>query len=559
MRPLTPSAPSPRLWALAAVAAALALGCLRPGPGQGAFCEVDADCPPSEVCFANGCGDPGRDIAVEVLPSAQGARFPQDFAIELLKGTQVLQLRQPPSILGELKQQAEPPATGTLPYTGPIAVSITGRSAIIPGIVRRYQSTFSSTSAFSVSVGSGDYTVTVTAEDQRLPPVSVANVKAVPGQDVSARFVFPAFGHLRSLSGMVVHSVTTSSPVDAVLEVQAIDPVTQEALSQRVFTGANGVFRTHIARNPDPAANVMLRVRPRDPHAYIPQKDFLVSAAGSDNLVLEIGTFGSPVTVQGHVTTAAGKAVPGAAVYLRGTVSGGGTYRSATTTTSELGFFTLKTLPSAPGTRHAVWISPAAESGSSLLRAERAVSSGSSQDLGTFTLRDKLMVRGTVSRPEPSSTALAGVRVKAEPVDALPGAPLPTFGGAAETDSTGQYVLRLDPGIYRLDFFPPAAEGYPRSSRFFRADPAARTTSGLVEVPPVSLSHGRIAQGEITLFNKSSGGYDPAPLSSVRFFRVVVLDGKRASILLGEAISDGEGKFSVMMPTRSQDLRLVSR
>ena len=62
----------------------------------------------------DGCGDPGKDIAIEVTPSARNGAYPQDFAVENLKATQTLQLYPPSEFHGALVRDQD--SGGALPY-----------------------------------------------------------------------------------------------------------------------------------------------------------------------------------------------------------------------------------------------------------------------------------------------------------------------------------------------------------------------------------------------------------------------------------------------------------
>ena len=46
------------------------------------ICTTDADCAEGMLCFAEGCGDPGKNIVVEVEGGALNGQFARDFKLE---------------------------------------------------------------------------------------------------------------------------------------------------------------------------------------------------------------------------------------------------------------------------------------------------------------------------------------------------------------------------------------------------------------------------------------------------------------------------------------------
>ena len=129
--------------------------------------------------------------------------------------------------------------------------------------------------------------------------------------------------------------------------------------------------------------------------------------------------------------------------------------------------------------------------------------------------------------------------------------PLPV-GAETETGADGRFTLRLDPASYRLDFLPGGTR--PRVSRFLtlglEAD-SAGTGPQPIQVTPYSLSNGRTIRGKVTaLQDRFAIVPTNAPYALVRFFRSVVVEGRKSSILLAEGVADATGQYEVIVPTR---------
>jgi hypothetical protein len=146
----------------------------------------------------------------------------------------------------------------------------------------------------------------------------------------------------------------------------------------------------------------------------------------------------------------------------------------------------------------------------------------------------------------PEGLPAAGARVLAEPVGAVPGWPRPAVSVEAEsaTDEDGVYRIRLDPGEYRFDFVP--GENLPRVSRFVTVLPTSMT-----QLAPFTLSKGRRITGLVTMSDRELQGLTPGvPYASVRFFRVVNVEGQPTAVLLTQAVADSAGSYAATLPTR---------
>jgi hypothetical protein len=507
-------------------------------------CRNDAECSGGEVCFLDGCGNPGQFIVVEVTPNPKAGLHPQDFPVENLRPQQNLELFGRATLQGQVRRETLLPSPGssTLPYSSPISVRASGESLLIPGVTRRYEaSVVPDNGSFQLAVGSGSYTVTLTAEDPQVPPVSELRV-VEPGQAVPLQFVLPAATAVTRLAGKVVR--VGSTLVEADLEVQALDD-SLRPLSQRVpVTRGTGEFLLAMPPSAAKLEHVLVQVTAPRADTLVPQKAFTVDPRPGVTAPLELGDYGEPVTVQGRVVNRDGQPVANASVYLQGKVAGGGQFRSRTATTNTEGRFELLSLPGHPDSPLTLYAVPPPSTSAGILLQPTPIPRGG-VTLKDIVCPDKVVASGTLMRPE--GLPAAGVRVVAEPVGEVPGWPLPAVGTEAEaaTDEDGRYRLRLDPGEYRFDFIP--AENLPRVSRFVTVLPSTE----LLVVAPFTLSKGRRITGLVTLPEPEQASPMPgAPYAFIRFFRVVNVEGKPTAVLLAQTVADSAGNYAATLPTR---------
>ncbi|WP_224240914.1 carboxypeptidase-like regulatory domain-containing protein [Hyalangium gracile] len=531
---------------LRAALLALALtsaGCayLPDDPGESTLvCRNDSECAEGEVCFLDGCGDPGEHIIVEVTPNPKTGLHAQDFPVENLRPQQQLELFGPASLAGQVLRETLQSSPSTTAYFRPVSLRVTGESLLIPGLTRRYDSSLvPDNGQYALYVGSGSYSITLLAEDPEVPPLTETRV-VEPGRTVPLDFLLPASAAVTRLSGQVVRQGSTR--VDADLEVQALDE-SLRPLSQRVpVSRATGGFQLALPPSAAKLEHVLVQVTVPRGDPLVPQKTFTVDPRPGLTPPLELGDYGEPVTVKGRVVSLEGQPVANASVYLQGKVGGGGQFRSRAVTTGTDGRFELLSLPSHPDTPLTLYAVPPPSSTAGLTLQATAIPRGG-VTLKDVTCPDKVVIQGSLLRPE--GLPAAGVRVIAEPVGEVTGWPRPAVGTEAEaTDEDGIYRLRLDPGEYRFDFIP--AENLPRVSRFVTVLPSTNA-----ELAPFTLSKGRRINGTVTL---AEPAYDsPIPgvaYASIRFFRVVNVEGRPTSVLLAETVSDSTGHYAASLPTR---------
>jgi hypothetical protein len=522
--------------------AVLVTGCAySPMDESSISCHSDSECGAEQVCFPDGCGDPGQNIVVEVVPNPKGGLHAQDFQVDALRSEQNIELFDPATLQGQVRVEAT--SSSSVHYTAPITLRMTGESLLIPGVVRRHESTLTpDNGAYTLPVGAGKYTVTLLAPNTELPPQSsLRDVQVYPGRPVTQDFLLPALSALVRLSGRVVGH--NGLPVDVDMEAQALDE-NLRPLSQRVAVKrATGELSLALHPSALLLTTVLIQVVPTSADTLVPQRTFSVNPRLGLQEPLSLGDFGTPVTVRGRVTGQDGQPVAQATVYLQGKVGGGGHYTSRKVLTDATGVFELLTLPSAPDSAMKLYAAPPPGSAAGITLKPVTVPRGGTTLAQDVTCGARMKVRGRLLLPSDSRPA-PGVRVVAESIAELPGWPRPSFTIEASrpTDDQGQFELALDPGQYRFDFIP--TDGLPRVSRIVTVLPGEST-----ELTPFTLSKGRRVSGLVSITGQRVM-QPTAPYASVRFFRVVNVEGKPSSLLLAQTLTDQNGTYSTSLPTR---------
>lgn len=531
--------------ALALLAGLVGAGCAlleeEPDPSL-LVCRSDAECGLNEVCFPDGCGDPGRDIVVEVTPDPQEGLHAQDYRLGTVRPVLDLEISGRARVAGRVVRDTSLPAPdgGTVlrPYSEPLHLHAEGESLLLPGVARGYEAELVPLSGgWELPVGTGAYTVTLTSGDAEVPPVRGTAV-VEPGARTPLELVLPAADSVVRLSGQVVRQ--GEARVDADLRIQALD-ADLSALSQRVpVARGSGDFTLVMPREAARRTAILLRVTASGEAPWVPQKTFTVDPRAPLSQPLELGDFGAPVRVTGRVVGLDGRPVAGATVALRGQVGGGGGFHGPLATTTAEGRFAVDTLPSAPGGTLSLVVVPplGATSGLTVLPVEVPRTGAVLPDI---VCPNRRVVEGTVHLPG-STTPARGVRVAVEPMAEVPGWPRPPGGGEAlgATDDEGTWRLRLDPAVYRVDFIP--AENLPRVSRVVTVLPGEDDT--VQRLATFNLQRGRTLTGRVT------DGTRALPYASIRFYRAVTLEGRPLALLLSQTVSDDQGRYTALLPVR---------
>ncbi len=524
-------------------------------------CVGDDECAAGQLCFAEGCGEPGTGIVVEVTGGTLSTYLASDFAIEngTLTREHDFELSEPLKLSGQVLRELtpEPNPLRRVQYTEPVSVRAEGESVLLPGIKRAVQARLEDVDNgfYSMRLPSGTFRLTALPAAATVPPISSASLLE-PGAEWD--IIFPSEEGAKVLQGQLVKTTDTALvPPEPVLlstdyangavpavEVQLL-AADSTPLSQRVEVRSTGEFSLTLSPEARRLEQLILVAAPRDPGASIPTKRFPLSMPLPPAISLEYGDFGRPGEGTGTGVASTGAAVAGAQVLLSGAVRGGGdtTFRSKVALTGDDGAFTLSALPS--NEQFTLHVVPPRMSRASVTWAGVTLSERDGALVlspSTIALSDRLQVRGAVHMP--GGGPASGVTVRATP-EQSPGAlsSLPVEPVDTVTDGSGAYQLPLDAGRWRFEFI--AGAQLPLSSRLFTIN-APTEGAAQVEVPEVTLSHGLTVTGRVraTVASKLS----EAAYSQLRFFSVRTLEGKQSSILLGTAIADERGAYKMVLP-----------
>jgi hypothetical protein len=526
----------------------LLLGCAGTWPSEEALgCRDDSSCADDQVCFVDGCGDPGRNIVVEVIPNAKEGLFAQDLRVDELRDQQTLRLSGPSTLQGQVRVQGMSSSTG---YSAPVTLRITGESLLIPGVPRWQEDSTVDPDPegfYSLPVASGRYTVKLLTANSELPPLSSTR-DVQPGSTATLDFLLPDPSQLVRMSGVVLGHDRLPMPWEVPLEVQALDEQ-QKPLTQRVaVVPGTGLFSLTLRRSDLERGSLTLQVTTS--HPLVPQMLFHLDPREEPRAPLLLPDSGEPVMVQGRVLDTDRNPVAGATLSLSGQVMGGGLYRSPQVQTQEDGTFVLPTLPSpqsGTGSGLRLSIIPRAGSAAGSTEVSVIVPRVSFWKLGDVVCQERRKVEGTLLGPIGSQPA-AGVQVEAILLKELTGLPRPAASRVAaprRTDETGHFELSLDPGVYRFDFT--SLENLPRFSRIVAVRPWTLPPPAQSQDVSATLPKGRRVTGYVR-FDQERMERADVPNAALRFYRLVGVEGQPSALLLGETTSDAAGAFSTTLP-----------
>ncbi|ATB40080.1 hypothetical protein CYFUS_005528 [Cystobacter fuscus] len=530
------------------LAGVLLLGCGMTSEDWFLGCRDDSDCADDQVCFVNGCGDPGRNLVVEVIPNAKEGLFAQDLPVDELRDQQTLLLRGPSTLKGKvLVQQGE---TSTTAYSAPVTLRITGESLLIPGVQRTQEDSTldpDSQGSFSLPVASGRYTVELLTANSELPPLSSSS-DVQPGSSAPLEFRLPDPTQLVRMTGRVLRYDNTPMPVNVPLEVQVLDEQKNPLTQRATVVPGTGLFTLVLRRTDLKSDSLTLQVT--STNYLVPQ--MLVHLDPSQALTepVLLPDYGEPVRLQGRVVDREGNPVAGATLFVSGSVLGGGQYRSPQVESQADGSFELLTLPSPPlgsGRELLLTMLPRAGAPAGSTETSILVPRVSVLKLGNVVCQTRRKVVGTVLGPVGSLPA-AGVQVEATLLKEVAGTPRPASSRVAadrRTDEQGHFELWLDPGVYRFDFA--SLENLPRYSRIVTVHPATAATTPSPQEVAVTLPKGRRVTGYVRFIEGTQARPD-VPNAALRFYRLVAVEGENSALLLGETTSDATGAFSTTLP-----------
>lgn len=560
----------------AALACLLLAGCSanRSMSGLPRACTSDNDCAEGQLCYAEGCGDPGKNVVVEVSGGSLTGLYARDFPIAdgTLSRSTNFDLGQPLTVSGEFQRERTeiPNPTNRAVYAETVMLRAVGESELIPGITRTFEARFDSPERgrFQMNVGAGRFDVTAMPADRSVPPLQVSDVRvAPPSTNASVTFAFPAADGAPIIAGQLVKALTSTlvpgQPVPLTMsnvEVQLFDAVSRQPLSQR-FPVASTTGEFQIAASPEAVTktSLILVAGPREVGTPAPTKSFLLDNPLPTAAILEYGDFGEARPVKGRVVDQGGRPVAGAQLQLEGLVAGDGTFRSLVTVTDDEGAFSLDSLASRQAGSFTLSIAPPMASRTAYTRKTVTVTIREGEatlEPDVVTLDERLTVRGRVVTPDGRPAQGVGVRatIQEEQLSSLTTETrsLPREPAVATTDAEGTFELSLDPGIWRFDYYP--GESLPLASRLITVK-AKTDELGLalpsLDLPVVTLANGRRVTGEVTgVMGAKSGA--PVPYSQLRFFRATWVEGRPSAILLGTAIADERGRYEVVLPNATR-------
>lgn len=545
-----------RFFGVAVATLAVACAAGEYGPHRPIVCSSDDECAPTEVCFPDGCGDPGRDIVIEVVPNASSGQLAQDQAIDQVLPVQDIVATEPSVIQGVI--QLETDTGGPVPYAGQVTLVAQGESAMIPGRRRQAQYSFiPEKGAYQVAIPNGVFQIAVTPKEPYYPPLVVTGQHIGPGDAANLDFNFSSISAMQQVRGSLLKTASPDIPVfEAEMQVQAFDVETGERLSQAAdaSSGSPGVsdgrFYLWVKPRRD-QTRVRIVASPKVSNAPAPTKVFEVDL-GSSLGELVLGDYGTEITVTGTLIDSRQQPIAQAQVRIEGTVNGGGKYRSASAQTDAEGLFTIKTLPTGARGRLELVAVPPPRSEAGQLRLPVVVpAAGGELSATPYVAPGKVLVTGTLIRPD--GMPGTSVSVKAEPVSTVGHFPLPQGVTQTATDATGAFSLLLDPATYRLDFMP--SDNLPRVSRFVTVERQVGPYGDGFEpiaLPQFALSRGRTVTGVVSSIPRrlTQSPPVPAPGAVVSFFRVISIGGEPSAVLLAEGLADQDGRYQVVLPTR---------
>ncbi len=523
-----------------------------------ATCHTDLECGTNQICFPEGCADPGTGIVIEVTGTNSSGIYEQDQVVAsgTLGPTQDVQINGGLTLVGELLQEktAFVDPTNRVVFKDPVQVFATGTSDAIPGLSRTYQASFTQTAngVFSMPIGMGTYRVTAQATSGSVPPLTVSGVRTNAGKPATIEFAFPSVEGSVVVSGRLLKTKAAGTyvetPLEVAMDLQAVDPVSGVALSQHVPVPAGkGDFILSMSPAAHSLASILLVASPRDSSmsVSVPTKAFTLSTPLPALVTLEVGDFGVPQILEGQAVDASETPIANASVVVEGVVVGGGRFRSKVVTTNATGGFRVEVLPSAPSQPMVLTVAPPPMHRSGVTQGPVTIAKAAPEK-AKIVCNDRMLVSGVLNRPDGSPAPGVKVHVTAQ---AASDRALPLDDVDVVTDMAGAYSAPLDTGSWRLEFVP--GEDLPRFSRLVTVKLHNDTTGAptqRLELGALNLPKGRRVTGSV--MNVAGQEVQVMPSASIRFFRVTQVEGEATSVLLDSTIADAKGRYAVTLPTR---------
>jgi hypothetical protein len=532
---------------------------------QTTTCRTDDQCASGFACAGGACiqrGVPRGAWAVELVPSSDSTSATTELpSVSFTEDVTVLVADAKVTVTGGL-------AAGSSFYGASHVVATV--QPLIPGRPdRQFETEWSAPVGsapppnFSLAVPSSTIGATATMtlvplppRDQAQPPVSLQITLAptmalTPSND----FLF--------LTGRLVSAVRVAQSgyvARALQDGQLISNV------DTIGTVDNGQFRLAIPASAATYAGtgqaVTVELAPSDANATAPRfttravsatnkpdlGDITLPAYGSANLFRLVIIDPQQQPVSGalvHLRTVLSNDGTGSAVYQRdGTSDASGVVDLALLPGTSQGSrpYDISVVPS-PGSPFGVACFAAYPIDSGLPTLDP--SQGDPPVAATLSLPAKAQLTGTILSAD--GVAVSGVTISVSRTTADPTCPdgVVSPSASATSDRSGSYQLLVDPGVYRIDYSPPAGAPVPRLTETGVTVPAGGILGRVVQMLPGALLTG--------IVRDTSG--TPLPFAGVRFFDVVC-SGTDACfgrdrvepLLLAETHSGGDGNFRAVIP-----------
>lgn len=488
-------------------------------------CLSDSDCG-SGVCAFGYCVDPTAlgIVDVEVEPAGGSLPVQSVLSVDTNAADRVdVQVRSAVPVSGFVDDAAVPNAGEFLVYATP-STGIAGRL--------RQRVAPTATGTFTMQLVSNQpYRLSALAVDAEAPPTLsdttfIAGVQAVP------QLVVTAGPHVR---GQLVAGVGAGAVGIDGFSVVIVDEAGRQLSSVDTTLPFTGAFDVQLAAGADVAFLVVHPPAGAEglPQATVPLDPIPDSDAEADvdvdlgDVLLAIDA--ARVAVRGAVLNADGDVVDNAVVTLRGEVGLGVVTASAITNNGSFNALLL------PG-RYDVAVMGSSDKANDGLVFD-AIDVVANMGELQFTLAPRVSV-GLRVRSSPGED-VARASVELTRVGDVDGVVEPVLSEAqaafvGEADDNGRVSFAVDPGRYRVSIEPPRGSDVPAYSGLLVVDGNLNRT--------ITLPAARVLAG--ALVDDRGGAVGGA---WVRVYAQLVDESGRA-LLLGEALSAGDGSFAVSVP-----------
>ncbi len=404
---------------------------------------------------------------------------------------------------------------------------------------------------FSLALLPGEYNLAIFPESNLLPPSREYNVKV--DKNIQRLFKLPSLKDYKIVTGRCVLIDEPDSEGIPEIRVQAFSE-NQANLSTVTQTAYDGQFQLYL---PPGSGNYTLRFSPTDSNPFYPTVDIADITVEEEAQIVDLdqialGTGGNPMVVNGRVVDLDGNPVSNVVLEFEGKQGNGVFFRN--TTTDMDGNYLVNLLPG----EYEVRLTPPLESSHALSFPEKLTVQLDNQVVDDYTLEPKQAFTGRVVDPS-TMIPVAGVTMEAVLTVAGDASVYGVMRSALTvSDSSGLFTLLLDEGLYHLTMIPPISSGLPR------------WTEQNITLPPAPDADHQVGDGVFTLELKEPAVaygtiYGPDAVDKIAGCVVEVFKGgtmpsaatnpgvhgkanQSSSVLLGSAITDKNGRYTILLP-----------